>query len=105
MRWRLAGVGVAALVVSGAAAYLVLPFAVRGVVRALELALSGSVWVAASLSTGADAWTVAGAVGRAAARALLTTRALAIVGALVLVSAAALYGLQRVLGFEEESFR
>jgi hypothetical protein len=103
MRWRLAGAWLVALAVSGAAAYLGLPFAVRGVVRALELTLSGAVWMAASFGTGADAWTIATAVARAAARAFLTTRAVATLGALVLVSALALYGLQRLLGFEEES--
>jgi hypothetical protein len=103
MRWRLAGVWLLTLAVSGAAAYLVLPYAVRGVVRTLELTLNGAVWAAASFGAGADAWTITTTVARAAARAVLTTQALAIVGALVLVSALALYGLQRLLGFEEES--
>src|SRR5688572_17361753 len=103
MRWRRAGLWLLALVLSGAAAVLALPLAVRAVVRALQFSLAGAVWLAASFGTGADAWTIFTTVAGAVGRALLTTRALALVGGLVLVSAIALYGLQRLLGLEEES--
>jgi hypothetical protein len=105
MRWRRAGLWVLALVLSGAAAALMLPLAVRGIVRGLQLSLAGSMWLAASFGTGTDVWTILSTVARAAARALLTTRALAVVGGLVLISGVALYGLQRLLGLEEESSR
>lgn len=95
--------GVAAVAVTVGAAVVLLPLAVQGFVRGLGLILDGSVVLAASLGSGADAWTIAGAVARAVARALVTTEALAVVGGLVLVGALAVYGLQRLLGLEEES--
>jgi hypothetical protein len=105
MRWRRAGLWVLALVLSAAAAVFALPLAIRGIVRGLQLFLAGAVWLAASFGTGADASTIVLAVAGAAGRALLTTRALAVMGGLVLISALALYGLQRLLGLEEESSR
>ena len=39
------------------------------------------------------------------AGAIVTPRALAVITGLVLVSVVALYGLQRLLGYEEESSR
>jgi hypothetical protein len=86
-----------------AAAILLLPLAVQGLLQVLDLVLTGCIWLTTSLGSDADAWTILTAVGREAARALMTTRVLAVVGALVLVSALALYGLQRLLGTQEES--
>jgi hypothetical protein len=106
MDWRrLAGLAVVAVAVTVAAVFVLLPLAVGAFVEGVRLAVNGSVWVAASLGTGVDAWTVASTIGRAAAAALITPRALAVIAALVLVSALALYGLQRLLGYEEESSR
>jgi hypothetical protein len=105
MRWRLAGVALVAVAASIAAAYLALPYAVRGLVRAIGLALNACVWLAASISDGADAWTIVRTVVGAAGGALASPGALATMAALVLVGALALYGLQRLLGMEEESSR
>jgi hypothetical protein len=102
---RLAGLAIATVTLILAAAFLLLPLAVRVFVRGLELAVNGCVWLAASLSTGADAWTILKAVGRAAGSALVSPQAFATVGALVLVGALALYGLQRLFDSEEESSR
>jgi len=99
-RVRRAGLALVAVTLSVAAAFLLLPLAVQGLLRALDLALTGCIWLTTSLGNDADAWAVLTAVGRAAAGALITTRALALVGALVLLSALALYGLQRLLGRE-----
>lgn len=99
-RARRAGLALVAAVLSVAAAFLLLPLAVQGLLRALDLALTGCIWLTTSLGSDADAWTILTTVGRAAAGALITTRSLAVVGALVLVSAIALYGLQRLLGKE-----
>jgi hypothetical protein len=86
-----------------AAAYLLLPAAVRVFVGALTLTLNGCVWLAASIGSGVDGWTIAATIGRAAAGALVTPEASGLIAALVLVGALALYGLQRLLGSEEES--
>jgi hypothetical protein len=102
---RLAGAAVAGVVTAGAGGFLLVPLAVGWFVRALELTVNACVWLAASLGAGVDAWTIAASVGRAAAAALVTPRALGVIAGLVLVGAVALYGLQRLLGYEEESSR
>jgi hypothetical protein len=102
---RLTGLAIATVTLSLAAAFLLLPLAVRLFVRGLELAVNGCIWLAASLSAGADAWTILKVVGRAAASALVSPRVFATFGALVLVGALALYGLQRLFDSEEESSR
>ena len=102
---RLAGVAMAAVAASVTTTYLLLPLAVQGFVRLLDWTLNACVWLAASLSSGADGWTILAAVGRAAGNLLLGTRALAVVGGLVLLGAVALYALQRLLGSEEELSR
>lgn len=88
-----------------AVAYFVLPLAVWASVRLLTLTLNAAVWFAAALGSGADVWTIVTAVGRAVAGTLVTPQASAIVAALVLIGALALFGLQRLLGSEEESSR
>jgi hypothetical protein len=104
-RARLAGIALTAIVAILAAAYLLLPAALWLVVRALTLTVNGCVWLAASLSSGTDGWTIAATVGRAAAGALTTPQASGIIAALVTVGALALYGLQRLLGAEEGESR
>lgn len=103
MRWRLVAVACVAILSSLAAAVVIVPLAFRALVRGLDLTLNGSVWFAASVGTGMDAWTITATLGRAVGSALLTQQALGLGGALVLLAALALYGLQRLLGFEEES--
>jgi hypothetical protein len=106
MGWRrLAGLGFVAVAATVAGAFLLLPLVVRGFIRSLELTVNGAVWLAAALGSGGDAWTIASTVGRAAAAAVVTPRALAVIAALVLIGAGALYGLQRLLGYGEESSR
>lgn len=101
---RLAGLAVVGVAASVAAAFVLLPFAVQAGVRAVTLVVDASVWLAVSLNSGADAQTIAGTVARAAADALLSSRTVGVVAILVLVAALALYGLQRLLGFDKESF-
>ena len=106
MGWRrLAGLATVVVAVPIVAAFLVLPLMVPGFVRAVAATVNGAVWVAASLGSGSDAWTITSTLARASAAALVTPRALAVIAGLVLVSAVALYGLQRLLGYEEESPR
>jgi hypothetical protein len=98
-----AGFTFASIGAVAAAGYLLLPLVVRGFIRGLELTVNAFVWFAASLSAGADAWTIVSTVARAVATALLSPQAFIAVGGLVLIGAAALYGLQRLLGAEEKS--
>jgi hypothetical protein len=102
---RLVGLGTMAAATSLVAGFLLLPLAVRMFVRALLLTSNASVWFAASLGAGVDAWTILATIGRAAGSVLISTELLAIVGGLALVGALALYGLQRLLGSEQESSR
>lgn len=102
---RYAGLAVVAVASSVASAFVLLPIAVQAGVRVLTLVLDASVWLTVSLSSGADARTIAGTVTRAAADALFSSRTAGVVAILVLVAALALYGLQRLLGFDEESFK
>jgi hypothetical protein len=104
-RVRLAGIGIVAVVSTVAGAYLLLPAAVRLFVRSLMLIVNGSVWLAASLSSGTDGWTIATTMGRAAASTLSTPQVSGFIAVLVLVGGIAVYGLQRLLGSEEESSR
>jgi hypothetical protein len=102
---RLAGAGLVSVIASGAALYLLVPLATRAFVRALTLTVNGSVWLAASLSSGADPWTIVSAVGRAAGDTLVTREASGLLLALAIVGALAFYWLQRLLGSDEESSR
>lgn len=102
---RLAGAGLVSLVASVAALYMVLPLVARALVRVLTLTVSGCVWLAASLSSGADPWSIAGAVLRAAGGALATREASILLLGLVVLGALAFYWLQRLLGMDEESSR
>lgn len=100
---RLAGAGLISVVASAAALYLLLPLVARAFVRALTLTVSGCVWLAASMSSGADPWTIAAAVLRAAGGALATRQASGALLGLVVLGALAFYWLQRLLGSDEES--
>ena len=102
---RLTGLALVAASMSVAAAFFLLPLAVRAMLGGFNLALDALVWASTSLGSDADAWTLITAVGHEAANVFITTKALAVVGALVLVSGFALFGLQRLLGSEEESSR
>jgi hypothetical protein len=102
---RLAGVAIASVTLGAGAVWFVLPLGVRAFVRGLVLVVDGCVWFAASVSAGADAWTIIKAIGRAAGTALASTQTFMILGGLVLAGALALFGLQRLLGSEEESSR
>ena len=86
-----------------ATAYLLLPIAAWGFVRALTLTLNGCVWLAASISSGADGWTIVRTIAKAAAGAFTTPQVSLAILALVVVGALALFGLQRLLGSEEDS--
>ena len=101
---RLVAGTVAAVLVAGTA-FLLLPLTVRAFFHAIVLMSNACVWFAGSLGAGVDMWTILTTIGRAAGGALISGQALAVIGGLMLVGAIALYGLQRLLGSEEESSR
>src|SRR3954454_15197166 len=88
---RLAGAGLVSVVASVAALYLLLPLATRAFVRALTLTVNGCVWVATSMSSGVDSWTILSAIGRAAGDTLVTREASGVLIVLALVGALAFY--------------
>ena len=88
-----------------AIAYLLLPIAAWAFVRALTMTLNGCIWLAASISSGADGWTIARTMVRAAAGTLVTPQVSGAIVVLVVLGAVALFGLQRLLGSEEDSPR
>jgi hypothetical protein len=99
----LAGIGVVAVLATVATAYLLLPIAAWAFVRALTITLNGCVWLAAAITSGADGWTIISTIARAAAGAFMTPQVSGTILALVAVGALALFGLQRLLGSEEDS--
>ena len=101
----MAGVGIITVVVTVATAYFLLPFAAWAIVRAFTLTLNGSVEVAAAFGSGADGWTIVSAVASAAGSAVATPQISGAIALLVVVGGLALFGLQRLLGSEEDSSR
>ena len=100
---RLTGIVIVAAAAIGAAGYVLLPLVVRAFIRGLELTVNACVWFAANLSAGVDALTIPSTIGRDAGSALLAPQAFVAVCGLVLIGVLALYGLQRLLGSEDES--
>jgi hypothetical protein len=98
-RFGLAFIATVGIIVAG---YLLLPVAVRLLIAGLDLLMRMGVWLAASGGTDASASTVLWALASATFAALASTRALAVLAGLILLGAAALYGLQRLLGFDQE---
>lgn len=86
-----------------AGAYLLLPIAAWAFVRALTMTLNGCIWLAASISSGTDAWTIVQTIGKAAAGAFVTPQVSGAIVLLVVIGGLALFGLQRLLGSEEDS--
>jgi hypothetical protein len=102
---RLAGLGVIAVAGTIAGVYAALPVAAWLIVRLLTAMLNGAVWFAATISSGDDAWTIAGTVATAALDVFSTPQVSGGIAALAVIGGAAIFGLQRLLGSEEESSR
>ena len=103
---RLTGFAIATVAAIAAAGYFLLPLVVRAFVRGLEITVNACVWFAALLERGRRR--MDDSLARSVARweaSLISPEAFAVAGGLVLVGALALYGLQRLLGSEEESSR
>jgi hypothetical protein len=99
---RKTGVVVASVTAILAAAFLLMPIAVRALVQTFEFLLRASLWLATSIGRGDDSWTIAAAVGRGITTALVTPGAMGVLGVLLLVGAGALFGLQRLLDSDDE---
>ena len=78
--------------------FLLLPLAIRTCVRLLTLTMDACVWLAANISTGADPWVIASAMGRAAGETLATGAASGVLLALAVLGALAFYWFQRLIG-------
>jgi hypothetical protein len=102
---RLAGIGVVAVAGSIAGAYVALPVVAWIFVRALTGMLNSAVWLAATISSGDDAWSIASTIAAAAVDVFSTPQVSGGIVALAVVGALAIFGLQRLLGSEEESSR
>jgi hypothetical protein len=102
MGWpRLAGISiltVALLIVTG---YALLPLGVAGFTAGIDFLLNAGLSLASV--GGGDPSAILLAIARETFSVLASTNALGVIAALVIVSAVALYGLQRLLGLEEES--
>ena len=98
---RLAGLSLVGVVFTVAGAYVLMPLAVQGLVGAIDAGVNAGIWLATLAGGGADRSTILMAIGREAFTAFASPRALAIIGVLVLLSAAAIYGLQRLLGLDD----
>jgi hypothetical protein len=106
MDWRrVAGLTVLTVAIAIPAAFLGLPFAVRGFVRAITLLVDAYLWAAISISTGASVWSLVATVGRTIVGALGSPMASAILIVLVAVTMLAVFLLQRLFDSEEESSR
>jgi hypothetical protein len=99
---RLVGLTLVAAALTLAAGYLLLPVAIRVIIVGLGLMMNTGIWLVVATGSQPNRSAVALVIARAALGALMSTRALAALSGLVLLGAGALYGLQRVLGWEEE---
>ena len=102
---RVAGLAVATIVLSVVTARSLVPLAAHAFVRAIELIMNACVWFATSLSVGVSLSSILGTIGRNAAGLLRTRQASLGLTLLMAVGALAAYGLQRLLGSDEESPR
>ena len=102
---RVAGLAVVTIVLSVVTARSLVPVAAHAFVRAIELLMNACVWFATSLSVGVSVGTMLGTIRRNAAGLLTTRQASLGVTLLMAVGALAAYGLQRLLGSDEESLR
>lgn len=107
---RLPGVGsrirwfvLLAVVLAVVADAFLLPVAVRGFVRGIELLMNACVWLALSISTGMSVWSIVRTAGGAVSGALTSRQMSAALTILVAVGVLAAYGLQKMLGKEEST--
>src|SRR4051794_33200451 len=102
MGWpRVAGISILTVTLMIVAGYALLPLGVAGFTASIDFVLSAGLSLASV--GGDDPSAIFLAIARETFGVLASTNALGVIAALVVVSAAALYGLQRLLGLEEES--
>jgi|SRR6476646_2232977 len=102
---RVAGLALAAVLLAVVAARSLIPLAAYAFMRSIELLMNGIVLFATSLSVGVSVGSILGTIGRNAAGLLSTRQGSLGLTLLMAVGAVAAYGLQRLLGSDEESPR
>jgi len=98
-------VGIGAVALAYVGIVRLVPLAVSGFIRVLEVLAQGCLWIALSLNAGIDMWTILAAAGRAIGVAAATPQVSGGLVVMAMAGALALYGLQRLLTSEEESSR
>jgi hypothetical protein len=103
---RRAGVSAAALGAAAltlyVAATLLIPLAVRGLIRLVASLVSGFVWITLAFTEGLDTWSLLTQVGRAIGNAIATPEATAALIIIELIGVLAFHALNRVLAREKE---
>ena len=102
---RFAAIGVLGGALSLLSIKLVVPLTARVFVRGIELVMNACIWFAMSLSVGMSLWSMVDVVGRHVAGVMSTRQASLVLTLLMAVGGLAAYGLQRLLGTDEESRR
>jgi len=102
---RVAGLALVTISLAVVTARSLVPLAARAFIRAIELTMNACVLFATSLSMGMSVGSILGTIGRNAAGLLSTRQGSLGLTLLMAVGAVAAYGLQRLLGSDEESPR
>jgi hypothetical protein len=102
---RVAGLALVTIVLGVVAARSLIPLVAHAFIGTIELIMNGTVLFATSLSVGMSVGSILGTIGRNAAGLLGTRQGSLVLTLLMAVGAVAAYGLQRLLGSDEESPR
>ena len=94
--------GIAAIV---ATVLLLVEFGPRLLVRAIDLSVQAMLWMLSATERGIDVWTILTQIGRALAAVVVAPQVSTVMIAMALIAMTALYGLHRVLGLDQESYR
>ncbi len=95
---------VAAGVLAGVALSIALLLQIPRLIRAsLDLVVGAVVWTSLAFSRGVDAWTVLARIAGAIGSVVVTPEGTYVLSGLGLIAIGALYGLHRMLEFEERS--
>jgi hypothetical protein len=93
---------VAAIVAS---VLLLVEYGPRLLIRGIDLSVQAMLWALSATERGMDVWTIVSQIGRAAAAVIVAPQVSTAMIAMALIAMTALYGLHRVLGLDQESYR
>ena len=102
---RFAAIGLIGGALSLLSIKLLVPLTARMFARGIELVMNACIWFAMSLSVGMSLWSILDVVGRHVAGVMSTRQASLALTLLMAIGGLAAYGLQRLLGSDEESRR